>query len=308
MNRKALASILCASALALSACGGDDGGKTGDDDSGMPPAGGATYTYVVSQLDLGTINSATTPKTAPGFNLDASETNACGDGIEDFQSGAPDNVTGVDNQLIGVAAGISQASAELDIAQLLQEGVTDGNILLLFEVSGVDDLTTDESVSFKVFLAEVPGSGEGDAAIAPMSAGGALTANQTFDYTTAPIVTGVTGSIAGGRLKVAVSNLPLSVPALGQSLDLAIKSAEARFDITATTLSNGVIGGKLAVSDVLTQVEKFSDSLPGGEGTLGLVETVLNGAADLDKSGDACTSISAAIKFSGVKATKGAAL
>ncbi|MEZ4257152.1 MAG: hypothetical protein R3A78_15800 [Polyangiales bacterium] len=298
MNWKKLASMAALVGAAFGCGGSDDGGGNGGADGGNNPGGGDTYFYVVSQAGLGSINSSTTPKTAPGFNLDGSDTNeSCASGAEDYQSGSPDNVTGVDNQLLVVADGVKDLLAEFNLDELLAMGILDGDIVLLFEVSGVNSLTDDDSVTLKAYLGAVPGQSSDGGDAKPMSNGTSLTAGQTFNLRGAALAT-ATGSISGGRITVKASSLPLNIPALGEVIALTLKNVEMRFDITSSGLARGVIGGSVTTAQAKQEIGKFADQIGG---STSLINTTIDGFADLE----GCTAISAALTFNGVTAVKG---
>ncbi|MCA9580327.1 MAG: hypothetical protein KC416_00955, partial [Myxococcales bacterium] len=296
MNWKTLALMVGACALGIVGCDsgtGDNNNNNGVDGGGGGGGGGGgdTYFYVVSSITTGEAMGTT----APGFNLDGTEDAICGQ--EDFTSPAPDMETGVDNQLPILNASLK--AIPIDLEAQLETALLAGRFVLLVQVSGVNDLTNDDSVSFEIFLGEVPGEGVDGGPAAPDSAGGKISGGQTFDikdYAPNTSIVKQTGKIVNGRLEASAEGLPLTFQVMDSDLTIDIKKAKVKFDISAKSLSNGVIGGQIAIDDLVTEIGKLDLDIPGNldlGATLGLV-------ADLDPDGEGdCQSISAAIVFTG---------
>lgn len=281
------------------ACG-DDGGNTnpGTDGSVEPETSveGTTYKYVVSQLRIGELMASgneTFPFIAPGFNLDNQPDNACGNVAEDHISPSPDNEEGVDNKLISVAADVKNINAEMDFEQLIQDGLSMGDLVIAVEVTAEDLVSGPASVSFYT------GTFDGDV----QWTGNALAAGQ--DLTTNTKITTATGTISNGRLEVSLESLPVKFPAEtaeGGEVSLTIGSAKARFNISESALTDGFIGGALNTEAVITEIMKFESSFPEGVDEA-FVRSALTGVPDLEPDNSSeCQAISAGLYVSGTTA------
>ena len=312
MNRMKFGSIaLLTAALTLAGCGDDDGGNSGADGGG---GGGDTcmtgdsHTFIVNVLAVGeSVNDET-----PGFNLDdrvSDENDELGCYHADFTSPAPDSVMGVDNQLGGLLTAIAGLFPDLDITTAVADAIATGQVLILVEVSNVDDLTDDSCVSVRLSLGQLPSG-----VTMPELTGGTLSPGQTFDILQANIAS-AQGAIAGGRLAVGrITNVPINVPFCNDAnmdgmttsdecttITLNIQNAEMRFDITGTTMARGVIGGGIDVTQATDAIAGISDAVPRTT-----VEEILNAQADLEPDAtNVCTSVSVGLTFSGVTATLG---
>ena len=139
--------------------------------------------------------------------------------------------------------------------------------------------------------------------------GGLLAAGQTFDINPesvdamgAPLISVTDASIIGGRMNASTPIISIPVPLEeGVVLNLNIREARVAGDITATSMSGGLIGGALAISELASAVE----ALDIGGVDAATVESVLGGQADMRGSDMECSSVSSALTFTGVDAVKG---
>jgi hypothetical protein len=151
--------------------------------------------------------------------------------------------------------------------------------------------------------------------MAPMlGSDGRLAPGQTFDVSADSFTDGMAGTmpriqfgsarIIAGRLQAGPADFPLALNLLGASLNLTIRDAQLRFNISETAMSVGVLGGALNTMEVITTVNAIPDLAMYAS----VVEDTLTGLADIDENGspDSCEAGSIALKLSGVTATRGA--
>lgn len=275
-----------------------------------------TVTYVVSVIDLpeatpdpdgaGPLRSA-----AAGFNLDVLDSGdgstaadaTCEEFTQDYVGLNDPNLVGVDNalqSLVGTIEGLLDASTcpgmttDGCLGATLQGQITDGSLILLMQVSGINDYMFDSAVQLQLILGEVPGGG------APTIGGdGRLEAGQAFDVVM-NLGVPVDGDIFSGRLRANTDTLTITIDTGGFSLPLMISNAEVRFDITATSLSNGLIGGYLTTESIITAAAMI---MPGIEAT---VRSVVESIADIQPSAAdpaVCDAVSVGLTFGATTAT-----
>lgn len=267
-----------------------------------------TRTYLVSMISI----PAPAGGRAPGFNVDgidsgegSSELDAtCEELQTDYASTTDANHVGVDNALatlvptIGslVADSCPGGQTEGCIDNLLAEQLQEGALLLLMEVSGINDFSYDQDVQLSLYLGAVPAGAE-----IMVGADGSLAAGQTLD-TEMALGTPVTGDILNGRLRANAATLPLNIDAGDFALTLTIANPEIRFDISETAgLANGAIGGVITVQSI---IDLAAEIMPGIEET---VRSVIESVADVGPMAgmtDVCESLSVGIAFSAVDTTR----
>lgn len=312
-----------AALLGVLGCGGGDapgdGGPSGGEADGAPRDGGgtstgATYFYVVSRADL----PAPTGNTAVGFDVDGLSSDGddattadrmCTPEAADYTS--PSGTSGIDNQLAGILPGVESFIDDPDtttvetLSSVLADIIHFGFFLLLAEVSGVDDLVNDDSVTLSFYIGAPP---EGE--LGPALTGeGELEAGQTFDLNeglmrgAGPIAT-IPGRITEGVLHVGPGEAMI-VLGTATPVSLPLHDVELEARITATSLSDGVLGGKLVGDELL---EAFRNSgLATLQRVAGVAEVLLDARVDLPPvaADGTCQAISAAATFSGISAVRG---
>ncbi|MCB9595940.1 MAG: hypothetical protein H6719_24685 [Sandaracinaceae bacterium] len=248
---------------------------------------------------------------AAGFNVDGLDSGNgstdieanCEEFNQDFISVTDSSHVGVDNALQGLVGTIEGLLDAADCPGMmtagcldatLQRQILEGSLILMVEVSGVNDFMYDSNVMVQMHLGEVPGGG-----MPTEGSGGGLAGGQTFT-STMTLGAPVQGDIFAGRLRVATPSLPLSIMAGDFNLTLMITQAQVRFNITETAMTNGSIGGVVTVDAI---VEAASAIMPGIEDT---VRTVVESVADVTPSSAdpaVCDAVSLGLTFSGVDAT-----
>lgn len=265
-----------------------------------------TQTWVVSVVGL----PEAMGDQAAGFNLDNIDSGEGSDGTceefaQDFRGLNDPAHVGVDNALQGLVGTIETAALDAEdcggstdgcLDRTLQEQITAGSLLLIMEVSGINDYQFDDAVMLQLALAEVPGGG-----MPEVGGDGRLTAGQTF-ASMQSVGAPVSGDIFRGRLRAQTNGLTINISAGGFMLPLVISDAQVRFDIATdgSSLSNGQIGGSILGSDIVAAIMEIDPSLV--ETAQGLISTL----ADIGPSaGDAqtCEAVSVGLTFSAVQAT-----
>ncbi|MFK7991985.1 MAG: hypothetical protein AB8I08_38565 [Sandaracinaceae bacterium] len=265
-----------------------------------------TQTWVVSVVGLPEASGGQ----AAGFNLDNLDSGEGSDGTcEEFAAdftGINDPAhVGVDNALQGLVGTIETAALDADdcggstdgcLDRTLQQQIAEGSLLLIMEVSGINDYVFDDSVMVQLALGEVPGGGM------PMVGGdGQLAAGQTFN-SMQTLGTPVSGDIFRGRLRAQTNGLTININAGGFMLPLVISDAQIRFDVATdgSSLSNGLIGGSILGSDIVAAVTEIDpDLVETAEGLISTLADISPSAAD----SQVCEAVSVGLTFAAVNAT-----
>jgi hypothetical protein len=308
--------LVVAASLGAYGCGGGDGdskplvtgttvlagadGVLGTDDDVTVENPEGTRTYVLGYLNIGQAAPDGDPNIVPGFNLDnriSNEDDPDGCFHLDFTSPPPDNETGVDNQLGPILASVGSS---LDIEGTIAENIADGSLLILITVSEINDFTNDGDVHVALELGTMEGTG---ATMPTVDTMGNLTAGQKFNVNRASEgLVELSGQIVAGRLRAGPVDIILSLPIMGASLMLNIRSAQMRFNIAEAEVDTGVIGGELNVDETVNAIVMVApEDIPES-----LARSILEGQADLqpDEMGD-CQAVSVGLVFEGVGAERG---
>lgn len=230
---------------------------------------------------------------APGFDLDdkvsvSGEADSCGHG--DFTS--PDGESGIDNQLALITPLFDTVGIGA-VEGFVQAAVEEGGLLIMWEVSDVDDLENDPDVTVTLRF------GKGDPLL---GTDGVLLSGQTFHVDAeSPDMVVPSARIEDGVLTTDSfdAGLPIVVFEVLYVLDMkdARMSAEFTYD---GGLANGVLGGRVSIENLMEIAERAE--LESG-GIIEAVTLVLSGMGDMnpDENGE-CQDLSAALTFSAVSA------
>jgi hypothetical protein len=271
----------------------------------VPPStvcdAGDTHLYVIHVLDFA-VTSAATGQT-PGFNLDLHNTIAGGDtgcGHMDRRFDIDQNGV-VEEEEFGVDNQLAELVPILHAYFALQENVDAGDLLLLVEVSNVENLENDPCVYVALLLGLVP-----DGAMLEHDYDGRIAPGQAFEIDSASYDEfgnprmAAKGLIEQGRLYAAPMELELPFPVEeGQSI-WPVDEAQLAFNMAAGHLGVGVLGGRLHVDDFITSVGGLlPDDFPPET-----VRSFLEPLMDLNPvaSNTNCDSISLAFSFAAVTA------
>jgi len=268
------------------------GGGTDDPDDGM------TVAYIISELDAAQESSGV----AEGFNLDDLVTES-GDepGCKqaDFVNAAGE--MGIDNQLAKLAPVIEDLGG-IELSDTIAEAIASGDVLILLELTDVDDFGDDGSIEVNFVFVEAEGGGMptlSDPDCDPSMERCSIAGGQTFTPAAgAPDVT-LDGEIDNGKLRISgVPEIPIAVDLeTGDPLELNVRDATLEADISMNALENGVLGGSLEVDQLVTSAAALLDGFDADT-----IRQILEPLADIE-AGQECDSISVGLVFEGVDAT-----
>jgi hypothetical protein len=247
------------------------------------PLTGDRYAWVMTTADIPEVNA---DNEAPGFDLDGSPgtaiTDRCDDAI-DYTSpitGAAD----VDNQFSANVVGLLAGMLISGVAGAYEEAFADGDGLVAIVADGVDSLVSDPLVAVHAYGVTT------ESGRAPLLVAGRIAPGQRFAVSS-DLGAGI-GRISGGRLEGSLGRLPLSGVLVLPITDLQIGGA-----VSATALTNGEVGGRVTVGDLVALATSFG---------LGVDETVIRAVAQPDLApnadGSVCAAISIGLTFEAVQA------
>ncbi|GAB4214536.1 MAG: hypothetical protein OHK0013_39310 [Sandaracinaceae bacterium] len=227
-----------------------------------------------------------------GFDLDGrvsdrSDLGSCRK--PDFTS--PDGTPGIDNQIAVLLPIIEMQTGGLRLDDVLQTAIDNGQLLIAFELLGVDDPVNDPCVTVR--LRPVVGT-------PLLGTDGRVLPGQTFDV--AP--DGEVSTIEGGRIVdgvLAVGPAPVALPVqvLDARFTLHVEGAQVRLERNEDGTWRGLLGGGISVEEMI----QIARGLNIPSDLMGAVMFVLRSNADLarDEAGD-CQQISATLVVDGVPA------
>lgn len=246
---------------------------------------GETYSWVMTSM---TYTRRDADNRVWGFDLDdhvsdAGDDEGCGHAdLED-----PDGNGGIDNAFSGIVPALEATEAKA-VEQLIQDSISNGELLILFQLSGVDDLMNDDCVSVSAFRADG----------APMiGTDGLILDSQSFSHSTLPPQSTIDGAqIVDGRVVSRGLELALPINILDVELQFNIDEAAIRMDISEDGESiTGFFGGGVPLEDilVLTKEEDIGD-------ITSLVKSLVTTVADLypDEDGT-CQELSVSFNLEG---------
>lgn len=259
-------------------------------DSGAAPevceAGGPTTTYIIQKLRFARNEGGV----AWGSDLDgqvtpAGSTGGCGkpDLVD------PEGRPGIDNAFSGLLPAIEQTEGAA-ISALLQDSIRAGELLLTFELVGLDDLQNDACIDVQF----------GNATGSPLlGTDGELLPSQS--YLRDPAVQpsrAEDAAVEGGRL-VFQADFGIKLQILTAELDLVVTQGEARLDLAPDgSGATGHITGAVHIQTMLDEIDKHGID----QGLKDLIHAVLPAVADLAGPEGACDHFSLAFEFDAVPA------
>jgi len=225
VNRVCVTLLGCG-ALALAACGGDDGGG-GDNGGGGDTVdpNGEHYGYVLDSVLV-----PATPNEASQVALD----------IDGDDRG--------DNALGGLLAALA-SSADLDLQGEVDAQVAAGGVIILADVQATD-LSSATGVGLQVFLGgnanPAPCTDENDPSTCGQHLQGGASFDVTMDYDAL-----VVGQIVGGQLSGGPGEVTIELAlAEGSTVPVRLVGARVETAITADGLTNGRLGGAIHEDDI----------------------------------------------------------
>jgi hypothetical protein len=272
--------------------GGGDAAPSSDTPGDAPPGvAPASMLTVIHTMGFATPEEGV--EGTPGFDLDGQVS----DGTEPASCGhadatGPDGTPGIDNQLATLVplfalAGIGAAEG------LIQDAVTNGGLLLMFQLDGLDDRREDDDVRLTL---------RAGAGTPLLGTDGLLLAGQTFAlHPESPEVTAGSARVAGGVLEAGPFDLPIPVSVFGFSYRLVLTDTRLRARLTEDGgLADGLLGGAVAFEE-LREMGRIAAMDDGS--VLPAIEAVFGGARDLRPGEDGvCTHVSGAFRFTAVSA------
>lgn len=307
---KALKLAFVAAAFAVSACDSEGEAPPVDPGAEAPaeedpeqvadpvqddwsPVEGAGPQQLLMAVDTIGFAEEQEPGIVPGFDVDGKTSNA-GDAETCFQPDfvSPSGEPGIDNQFAIILPGFQLVGLG-PFQQLLQNSIDEGGLLIMWELSGVDDLENDDEVTLTYRL------GEGTPLL---GTDGLLLSGQTFEqHPESPEQVLPGARIEDGVLKA--GPFAARIPAVVFGVQYEIGIVDAYFEGRLTYdggMESGLIGGGVPMSDIM-DIAVVADTMDGG--ILDAVTALFSGLADLAQNEEGeCTQLSAAVVFTAVSA------
>lgn len=226
-----------------------------------------------------------------GFDLDQDATGFGGTGgcgVQDDVS--PDGVQGIDSTFARLLPALELTEAQA-VEEIMQELINTGQILILWDVHGVDDLANDTCATLELMRGQD----------APMVGGrGFINPGQTFDLLDGftPIDGGQV-TLQDGTFEAGGFDFDLPFSFLGTFVEFVLRDARFRVTLAEDGTFTGMLGGGIALDDVF-RVASENNVDPS---IVSLLQSLVGPVADLapDESGK-CTQISVTLTFTGVPA------
>ncbi len=256
---------------------------------------GVSTAVVVSEIGFGarTGDSLDGMEVAVGLDLDqrvSDNSDELGCRRRDFIS--PDGILGVDNQFTFLYETVAEVFQDGVVEGIIQNSINEGRLLLMYQLSGVDDFRDDDAVEVAVFL----GEGRPD-----LNTDNRIVASQTFDRRLDAEVTYVTGRIVDGVLETDAFDIEMPMAFFNVFFDLRLTNARLRGELREDGGMDGVLGGAVSQEQIY-EIGRMAD----GAQELQITPTLrmlLPRWADLIPGEDGrCTHLSAALTFRSVPA------
>jgi hypothetical protein len=236
--------------------------------------------WIVSELAFGRAEG----RVAPGFDLDGLVGMQCG--ARDYT--APDGTPGIDNALAELLPLVEAQVGGLRLDGLVQNSIASGQILLAFELAGVDDRGRDGCVGIR--MRRLSGS-------PLLSSDNLLLPYQTL-YPDDTAVVNELGEtrIEGARIEPTPTDIALPVSILDARFTLDVRDAHVRLTYVGDDAIEGVVAGGIDVEQIIGIVGTLNipDDLEAMAGLL------VRSYADLEPQGRDCGQISAVLTFRAV--------
>ena len=222
-----------------------------------------------------------------GFDLDNHETDFGdneGCGLRDIST--PDGASGIDNAFSGLLPALESTQA-VAINGLIEDSLRNGELILLLELSYINDLENDTCIDFGLWR------GEGTPMI---GTDGTVLDGQSFSRSELEPGLVETIPLSEGSFVAGPFDYTLPVQVLDVFVSFTMQKAYMHGTIRPDGSINGYFGGSVALDDFKTITEL------GDIGTVGeLLDTLLAQAADMDIDGDGdCDAISVVFTFDSV--------
>ena len=224
------------------------------------------------------------PNVSDGFNLDdrvstEQDNDACR--IGDFTS--PRGDEGVDNQFARLVPLIEAAGGSA-LSSLVQAAINEGDLLVLIQVDGLDDVENDDNISISIMR------GRGETFI---GTDGLLLPSLSFDIDTNEAISTVENvAVVDGVAEAGPFEVQLPIFVFDFRFDVTLLDGRIRLEFSEDGTAVGLIGGAVTIDNVLD----IADT-PGIQGRIpALIESL--GATMADLSVEApCDAFSVAVGF-----------
>ncbi len=245
-----------------------------------------THTIVVSAITFGRTDD---DGTTWGFDLDgrvsdSSDWEGCyrPDGV------TPEGTEGVDSALTALVPAL-EATEGAAVEGLIADSIVNGELLLLLELSGVDDLENDSCVDGTLYR------GDGTPLI---GTDGNILDGQTFAVSDVSEPASARGAIVDGTIELHGLSFELPLQILDATLKLTMHDASIRADLFEDGTAWGYLGGAVPTYQITDiAYEEDVDSLAE------VIEGIVELSADLDPDNlGICQSLSVTLMYEAIPA------
>ncbi|MCA9540675.1 MAG: hypothetical protein KC620_17370 [Myxococcales bacterium] len=253
-----------------------------DEPETIEPTGPQTYVSVARTLKFARIDET---GRSWGFDLDArvstaSDREACYQ--EDFRSPMGDE--GVDNQFARLLP-LIEAAGGAALEGLVQSAINEGDLLVMMEISGVDDWQNDGDVQVTLYR----GTG-----LPYVGTDGYVEAWQTFDIDPeAPWSRVEHVALHDGVLEAGPFALTLPIYVFDFVFYITVGDARLHIEFDERGPHSAMMGGAIALQNILD----IANNIDGGQQIPGVVENLGRTFADLDRDDEGhCQALSVALR------------
>jgi hypothetical protein len=200
----------------------------------------------------------------------------------------PNGNTGIDNAFSALIPALESTEA-VALESLVQQSINNGNLLLMVEISGVDNWQNDDCVDVSIWR------GQGTPLI---GTDGSLMLHQSFFKDTTLPNSHIDGmQIVDGKLEARPMNVELPVQVLDESLNFKLTEGGLYIELTEDGHMSGFFTGALPIQ-TLTDITTLPDvNLPE------IVQNLVASAADLYPQEDGtCSAISVVFEYNAIPA------
>ena len=226
------------------------------------------------------------PGIALGFDLDGRVSEASdADTCRQPDLVDPEGRVGIDNQLAIIWPLVEPVIGEA-VHALLQGAINEGRVLIIMELTGVDDLRNDDDVTLNLYRVS---------AVPEVGTFGFISPDQTYYYDyEGPLSTVEHAAIVDGEVLAGPVELQVPLRILDLDYVATVYQGRVRLQIREDGSFDGILGGGF---DVAEWLETLYATNAAAEAML--VAPVFEGNADMEKIDGVCTKLSVAFKFEG---------